>query len=87
MASSRPSYERNSNELFSSSDKRGKFGAPKLVVVGLLQLEIELVKNDDAFWNLKKESGLFMSFLKIIMLLVLDIYFYILKMSLFTHTL
>ena len=58
MASSRPSYERNSNELFSSSDKRGKFGAPKLVVVGLLQLEIELVKNDDAFWNLKKESGL-----------------------------
>ena len=57
MASSRPSYERNSNELFSSSDKRGKFGAPKLVVVGLLQLEIELVKNDDAFWNLKKESG------------------------------
>ena len=58
MASSWPSYERNSNELFSSSDKRGKFGAPKLVVVGLLQLEIELVKNDDAFWNLKKESGL-----------------------------
>ena len=57
MASSWPSYERNSNELFSSSDKRGKFGAPKLVVVGLLQLEIELVKNDDAFWNLKKESG------------------------------